>query len=453
MIRSHYAVARLLVIPYLALLALYIVMMGLGGAVLHYQVRAVETRLLIDEMLAATEPLAERLRSGDAIAAMRDNAAWLVADVEELFAALPALRAVSVQGSQSGYRMESNGAGAISSRAVSPLPVDAQRSSRFGAPDERLHEEQTAMFLVRFDINRADSPLVRLDFAFDRAQLLSRVNAGRVSIERSAALFGVLGAVSLLAALGITAVAMRTTRRLESYFQEVYQRASLTETATQLVHELRNPLAALRANVKALLVSPRQTPEIVEELDRDIVALNDKLRGFLNLTRQRNERFQRVDVAQLIEDAVRLAQPELSRRCLGVETDVAAGLPQPLWQEASLRDALLNLLLNAAQSGQCDGTIRVSAHCRDGCVEIIVEDRGRGFSRQQMPHLFEAFYTTREDGNGLGLAIVQRIVLNHQGRVRAENRAGGGARIVLTLPLQRKESPRWWKRLKKIYPA
>ena len=72
----------MLVIPYLALLALYIVMMGLGGAVLHYQVRAVETRLLIDEMLAATEPLAERLRSGDAIAAMRDNAAWLVADVE-----------------------------------------------------------------------------------------------------------------------------------------------------------------------------------------------------------------------------------------------------------------------------------------------------------------------------------------------------------------------------------
>ena len=86
-------------------------------------------------------------------------------------------------------------------------------------------------------------------------------------------------------------------------------------------------------------------------------------------------------------------------------------------------------------------------------MEIAVEDRGEGIDNEQMSRLFDAFYTTREDGNGLGLAIVRRIVAQHQGLVRAENRQGGGARFVLTLPLQSKETPRWWDRLNRRFPA
>jgi signal transduction histidine kinase len=118
-----------------------------------------------------------------------------------------------------------------------------------------------------------------------------------------------------------------------------------------------------------------------------------------------------------------------------------------------MRDVLLNLILNASQSGQRDGSIRITAHAKESDLEIAVEDRGRGIAKDQIPRLFDAFYTTREDGSGLGLAIVQRIVAHHQGRVHVENRQGGGARIVLTLPLQRKESPRWWNRLKRRSPA
>ena len=160
-----------------------------------------------------------------------------------------------------------------------------------------------------------------------------------------------------------------------------------------------------------------------------------------------------VDVGELIGDAVRLAEPALAKHGLTVQTDIAADLSRPVWQKASLRDALLNLILNAGQSGQQEGSIRVTAQPKEGVLEIAVEDQGRGISKKQMPRLFDAFYTTREDGNGLGLAIVQRIVANHQGRVHAENRPGGGARIVLTLPLQRKETPRWWNRSKKRSPA
>jgi signal transduction histidine kinase len=240
---------------------------------------------------------------------------------------------------------------------------------------------------------------------------------------------------------------------LESHFQGIYQRASLTETAAKLVHDLRNPLAALRVNVKGLLVSPEQTQEIVGALDRDIVTLNEKLSAFLNLTRQRDEAVVPIDVAELIADAVRLAEPALAKQGLTVQTEVAADLPRPDLQKSSMRDALLNLILNASQSGQHEGSIRVTAQAKGSGVEIAVEDRGKGIDNEQMSRLFDAFYTTREDGNGLGLAIVQRIVTQHQGRVRAENRQDGGARFVLTLPLHSKETPRWWYRLNRRSPA
>ena len=117
-----------------------------------------------------------------------------------------------------------------------------------------------------------------------------------------------------------------------------------------------------------------------------------------------------------------------------------------------MRDALLNVIINAARSGQREGVVRVAAELQDGDLRIVVEDEGSGIPVQELPYLFDPFFTTRDDGNGLGLAIVQRIVSFHQGQVYAENRPDGGARFVVCLPLQRKETPHWWKKLKKNSP-
>ena len=449
MIRSNFALRRVLLIPYGMLLALYLAVVGGGGAWLYFEIRAGETRMLMQQLVADLRPLVERLKHSDTLLAGRDDRVRWTADIERLFVSRPALRVVTLRGPDAGFRVENDGAGGASYRPAPPLAADAQRAATDRPARLRLRDESDAMFTVGFDLTPAGAPLVRLDFSFDRAMLLAQVDAATASIRRSIALFSAAGAVSIVIALGITLLAMRTTRTLEGHFQETYQRASLTETAAQLVHDLRNPLAALRANVKALLLSPQQIPEIVEELDDDIVSLNEKLSAFLNLTRQRDEQIEAVDVEALIVDAVRLAEPMLSRHGIAVQIDAAPKLPRPHWQAASMRDALLNVILNAAQSGQQGGTVEVSVQQRDDAIEIVVADRGDGIAAADLPRLFDAFFTTRDDGNGLGLAIVKGIVSAHQGHVRAENRAGGGARITLCLPLQRKEPPHWWTRLRK----
>jgi signal transduction histidine kinase len=190
----------------------------------------------------------------------------------------------------------------------------------------------------------------------------------------------------LLIAFAIARVAVRVSRRAEGYVQEIYRRASLTEIAAELVHDLCDPLMALRANAKALPVSPDQAAEIAVEFDPDIVALNQKLSGFLDLTRHRDEQYRPSDLDTLIRDAARLAEPVVRRQGLEIE---------------------------------------IEPHDLAG--------------------VFVPVFTTKVGGNGLGLSIVRRIVETHQGRVRIENRAGGGVRVTLILPLEQPEIPGWWK--------
>ena len=348
--------------------------------------------------------------------------------------------------------MRSSPAGNISVQTVAALPADAQREDSDLPLNQRLHEETGNLFSISFDLNQPLEPLLRLDFAFDRNMLLKSIEEGMGIIKRSILLFVSVGVISILIALFFTAYAMHTTRQLESHFQEIYHRASQAETAAQLVHDLRNHLAALRANIKALLVAPQQRQEIVADMDSEIVHLNDKLSTFLSATSPRDEAFEPVDISALIDESIRLAEPVLHEHGLGVETALPSALPQPVWQKAAMRDALLNLLINAAQSGQREGFVRVAVDMEDKWVSISVEDRGNGIDRRDLPHIFEAFYTTRDQGHGLGLAIVQRIVQAHQGWVHAENRPGGGTRIVIVLPQQRMETPQWWMKFKKNSP-
>jgi signal transduction histidine kinase len=254
-----------------------------------------------------------------------------------------------------------------------------------------------------------------------------------------------VGALVILIAFVIARVAVRESRRAEGYVQEIYRRASLTEIAAELVHDLRNPLMALRANAKALLVSPDQAAEIAVELDRDIVALNQKLSGFLDLTRHRDEHYGPADLDALIRHAARLADPVVRRQGLEIELAIAAGLPSPSLQGGAIRDALLNLLVNAAESGQGSGVIRVEAAATREGLRIRVEDRGSGIEPNDLARVFVPFFTTKVGGNGLGLSIVRRIVETRHGRVRIENRAGGGVRVTLILPLEQPEIPGWWK--------
>lgn len=444
MIRSKFAITRLIALPYTLLLLLYLLMVGGGSFWLYEEVKSAETAILINKLMVNIQPLAERLRDTDAISAAREGQSWLIDEIGNLYNKLDSLRNITVKDKEQGYQFPPN----IEGGAVNALAQDATAVRQESQVDsgKRFQEETGELFKYSFDVSAPGQSLTRLEFSFDRQILLDDLDRQLSGINHAILLFALAGAVSIALAVLITLFAMRTTRNLE---KGIYQRAAITESAAQLVHDLRNHLSALRTNVKALLVSPEALPEIVADIDENIVSLNDNLSSFLDLTRQRKEVFEPIDLQQLVRDAERVAEPALSEKGLILEADVPEQLPHPLWQRTAVRDALINLVVNAAQSGQQQGAIRLSIRQVDDSIEIVVEDKGRGIARKELSRVFDAFYTTRDDGNGLGLAIVRRIVLSHQGKIHVESTPGQGTRIVFLLPLKLQETPKWRAKFKK----
>jgi PAS domain S-box-containing protein len=210
--------------------------------------------------------------------------------------------------------------------------------------------------------------------------------------------------------------------------------ASLGEMAGGVAHELRNSLATLRGYLTLIERRPDEESiaDYLAEIRREADHLERVLQDFLAFARPGTARLEEVDLAELARRAA--ADPSLA----GVKVRVRPSVEARLRGDAQLLErALRNLLHNAAQAQSEAGQERpidVGIDLVDGGVELAVEDRGPGVSEEIRERLFHPFATGRRGGVGLGLALAHRIVTLHGGRIRLEDRPGGGTRALLFFP-------------------
>jgi len=125
------------------------------------------------------------------------------------------------------------------------------------------------------------------------------------------------------------------------------------------------------------------------------------------------------------------------KRGVGIEIATDPGLPAVEMDRERIFQVLRNLLENAVQHTPVGGRVKLSVRPTEGSVELEVRDTGPGFRDQDLPHLFDPFFSRRSGGTGLGLAIVRRVVEQHGGEVAAANQPGGGASVRVWLPVHR----------------
>jgi signal transduction histidine kinase len=227
---------------------------------------------------------------------------------------------------------------------------------------------------------------------------------------------------------------------LHTYREDLLAKASRSErlaTFGQLVgsigHELRNPLGVIESSLFLLRGRVSDDERVKKHLDRigDQVRLsNEIISGLLDMVRDRPLPVDRVALSALAGSAAEsVPRPEGVR--LAVEA--ADGL-EVLGDATQLRQALVNLILNAVQAASPRGEVRVAAR-RDGAAIVVdVEDTGPGVAESVRGRLFEPLITTKDHGSGLGLALVKRVAERHGGSVGHEPRPGGGARFSFRLP-------------------
>lgn len=216
--------------------------------------------------------------------------------------------------------------------------------------------------------------------------------------------------------------------------------AMLGELAIGLAHEIRNPLAGIAGVVEIVDRDlPVTTPAhaVINDVRLAIAQINQLLTDLLQKARPRPPEIRPSDLNTTVERAVRLARQQVLSRPIKIELKRKPNLPNIEHDSDQIQRMLLNLLLNAVQAIGGAGTIQVETSSLKGDVTIAVIDTGRGIAPEHVPNIFNPFYTTKENGTGLGLALVSRIVEDHHGRVEVTSEVGKGTNFLVFLPSQK----------------
>jgi hypothetical protein len=219
--------------------------------------------------------------------------------------------------------------------------------------------------------------------------------------------------------------------------------ATLGELAAGLAHEIRNPLAGIAG---VLEIVGRDLPEnsaarsVMADAKQEAVQINRILSDLLETARPRPPQFRPADLAATTEHAVGFARQQAITKRITVDLDVKRELPAVEHDPNQINQVLLNLLLNAVQSMDKPGTIRVSVDTDDTeeFAAITVADEGRGIAPQHIASIFRPFFTTKGHGTGLGLSLAKRTVEAHGGSIEVSSQVGVGTSFVVLLPMVRK---------------
>ena len=222
-------------------------------------------------------------------------------------------------------------------------------------------------------------------------------------------------------------------KRAEAELRERAALVQLGEVAAIVAHEVRNPLAGLRAALQVIV------PRVPDPRDREAMGamiqriddLNDKVNDLLLYARPKPPRLQSLDVASLLNEVAASARAAVNPD--GPPIMVTGGDCCARADPEMLRAALLNLIVNACQASPADGVDVVVGAEGDRC-RVVVRDRGRGIPANLRDRIFEPFFTTRPNGTGLGLAVVSRLIALQDGTVTLQDRPGGGTLAEVMLP-------------------
>lgn len=214
--------------------------------------------------------------------------------------------------------------------------------------------------------------------------------------------------------------------------------------AAHITHEVRNPLNSIALNTELLEEELAQqgtgsvtgeVRQLCRAIQREVDRLTAITEEYLRLARRPQPSCRSEDLNALVASLVDFVAPELRQQGIDYQLALAPDLPRVSVDESQLRQALLNLLRNAAEAlAGRGGSLRVSTDQSEQRVHVAIRDDGPGIGPSDLARVFEPFFTTKQGGTGLGLALTRQIVEDHGGTIEVQSVQGQGAVFSLTLP-------------------
>ncbi len=289
-------------------------------------------------------------------------------------------------------------------------------------PGHPLHQE------LRIEGNELQ-PVAAAEVELDGNQGVQRVGVSVQVITEGGTRMGAL----------VTLRDAESLERIGTQLQVSERLAALGRITAGVAHEVKNPLNSMRLwleNLKEGLPADQEMPQqALKVLNNEIDRLDGVVKRFLDFTRPVDLRLEQTDLAALLAEVLESARPQLERAGVQARVEFAEEVPPAYVDQHLLRQAILNLVLNAVDAMPQGGRLTLALARRGEMAEASVADTGRGIAPEHRARIFQLFFTTRPGGSGIGLASTFRIVQMHNGSIDFDSEVGRGTTFRIELPL------------------
>jgi signal transduction histidine kinase len=235
---------------------------------------------------------------------------------------------------------------------------------------------------------------------------------------------------------------LREERALEEKLREAEHLSGIAQLARGIAHEIRNPLNFISLSIDHLREKyiPLKSGEkekfesLITSIKHEIQRLNKLVGDFLDYGRPLRLSLQDVDMGSLMEEVISLVWAKAEKDGIRIHHQCRE-LPKLYLDPGLIKTCIFNVILNAFQAMPAGGELTVSTKASDSIASIIVEDTGIGVSKENLPRLFDPFFSTKSTGLGLGLAMTKRVVEEHGGKVEIQSIEGKGSTVTISLPI------------------
>jgi signal transduction histidine kinase len=234
-------------------------------------------------------------------------------------------------------------------------------------------------------------------------------------------------------------------RKMEEGLRHASRLAVLSEFTASIAHEINQPLGAILCNAEAaeLLLEKPSPPmdeirRIMTDIRNDDLRASEVIRSLRALLKHGEVERQPVSIHRVVMEVIAILRTEAERRGIELHTELTQVGPIVLGDRVHLQQVLLNLIINAMEAMQGipnERRVSVCASQQDNEVVVSVTDRGPGIPSEQIPRLFDRFFSTKPEGMGMGLAISRSLIEQHGGRIWVENASDRGAIFRFSIPL------------------
>ena len=219
---------------------------------------------------------------------------------------------------------------------------------------------------------------------------------------------------------------------------------ALISLAAGIAHEIGNPLNSIAIHLQLLKKEVKSLPaaqkknfdDTLEVLNAETARLDRIVKNFLKATRKPPLRFKSEDLNEIVQAAISFMKPELAANKIRMTFERFPGLPLFLLDRERLYQVCINLIKNSMEAMPKGGNLSLRISRQENIALLTLKDEGCGITDTDLPHIFEAYYTTKEEGSGLGLLTVFNAVKEHGGRIEVASRVGKGTTFTILLPMR-----------------